>query len=139
MRAPPTLPGLDLAVVSRLKPRVVTPKTGAGRVRKGARVEREIAELHAAVGVIARRVPLSGALGRRLGADWGGDLKIHAFGDDQPPLTAEVKARAAGTGFLTLERWIGSHEVLILKRNNALPTVVLPWATWTRLIGRGRA
>lgn len=140
MKASATLPGLDLAPpVSRLKPRVVKPATAAGRVAKGARVEREIAELHARVGVIARRVPLSGAAAKRLGPDFGGDLRVWVFGDEQPPLVAEVKARSAGGGFIVLEKWLSNHDMLVLKRNHAPPMVVLPWATYARLIDRNQS
>jgi hypothetical protein len=143
MRAPATLPGLNLDPIKLVKPspvtrlkRVVKTLSASGRAKKGFRVEREIAEMHARFGVIARRVPLSGAAARRLGPDFGGDLRIWAFGDDVAPLTAEVKARSAGGGFVVLERWMGEHDLLVLKRNHAAPMVVLPWKTWARVIGR---
>ncbi len=137
MKKPPALlPGLILEPVTKLKRRVISPATASGRVAKGKRIERELAELHAAFGVIARRVPLSGALGKRLGPDFAGDLKIWIRGDAAPPLTAEVKGRADGTGFVVLEKWLGTCDLLILKRNRATPMVVLPWATWAALIRR---
>ncbi len=82
-------------------------------------------------------MPLSGALAKRLGPDFAGDLKIWLWGPDASPATAEVKARAEGGGFVTLERWLAAHDVLILKRNGVPPMVLLPWPTWARLIKRG--
>lgn len=134
----PSIPGLDLPS-SPARPRlIVKPKTASGRAKKGYRVEREIAALHMALGVRAERVPLSGGLAKPLGPEWGGDLKVWLWGADQSPAVAEVKARAAGGGFVQLERWLGSHDLLILKRNNLSPMLLLPWATWARLIGGAR-
>ena len=139
MSAPITLPGLDLPPPAPTPARrIVKPKSARGRVKKGARVEREIAALHLALGIHAERVPLSGALASRLGPDYGGDLKIDLF-PGCARATAEVKARAAGGGFITLEKWLGAHDLLFLKRNGVRPMVVLPWETWARLVGRGAA
>jgi hypothetical protein len=82
------------------------------------------------------KVPLSGALANQLGPDYAGDVKAWVFGPDTTPLTLEVKARAGGTGFITLEHWLGSCDALVLKRNNAPPLVTLPWSVWARLITR---
>lgn len=139
MRAPPTLPGLDLAVVSTVKPRVSKPATPSGRAKKGSRVERELAALHAELGIRAARVPLSGALAKRLGPEFGGDLKIWLFGDDAAPLIGEVKARGSGGGFLTLERWLASHDLMFFKKNGTAPMVVVPWRTWALIIERSRS
>lgn len=79
---------------------------------KGQRIERELVHLHQAAGIDASRVPLSGAVG---GA-YSGDLRIGA-------LTAEVKARASGSGFVQLERWLGEHALLFLKRDRQRPLV----------------
>lgn len=138
MKAPNTLPGLDLPPTASKAPRcIVRPRSASWRAKKGYRVEREIAALHAALGIRAERVPLSGALAKRLGPDFAGDLKVYLFGADGSPATAEVKARAAGGGFVQLERWLGNHDLLILKRNNVQPMILLPWVTWARLIRRG--
>lgn len=32
--------------------------------------------------------------------------------------------------------WIGAHDVLFLKDNNAKPMVLMPWTTWAKLIAR---
>lgn len=133
-----TLPGLDLAPVTRREP-LKRPLSAGGRVRKGTRIEREIAELHAEFGIVARRVPGSGNKAGRLGPDFGGDLRIWVNGDGEPPMVGEVKSRAAGSGFVTLERWLGRNDVLFLRRDRSAPMVVMNWETWATLIARGRA
>ena len=95
--------------------------------RKGYRAEREIVLLHREIGIEAVRMPLSGALG----GDLAGDVEIPGVG------RAEVKARANGEGFKTLERWLGENDVLFLRRDRTTPMVVLPWATYSRIVTRG--
>jgi Holliday junction resolvase len=97
---------------------------GAKSRRKGARCEREIVDLHHAIGIAAERVPLSGAAG----GSFCGDVRIPGLG------TAEVKSRAGGAGFVTLTRWLGDNAALFLRRDRAEPIVVLPWATYARVI-----
>ena len=91
---------------------------------KGARVENELVHAHIDDGIPCQRVPLSGAAG----GSFGGDLVIAGR------FRAEVKARASGEGFTTLERWLGENDVLLLKRNRAAPLVVLPWNVYTKLM-----
>jgi Holliday junction resolvase len=93
---------------------------------KGARIEREIVDLHRALGIHAERVPLSGAV-RYQGN--GADVDIYPFGRDAAPLVGEVKARANGEGFATLDRWLGDNDLLFLRRNGAepLPLVGVTW------------
>jgi Holliday junction resolvase len=98
---------------------------------KGARAEREIARLHAGLGIKAERVPLSGAVRYR---ENGADVDVYAFGPDEAPLVCEVKARASGEGFVTLERWLSDADALFLRRDRSDPLIVLPWQTWLRLI-----
>ncbi len=95
--------------------------------RKGDRCEREIVELHRAAGIPAHRVPLSGSVG----GVYGGDLRIAGS------LRAEVKARACGSGFATLERWLAGSDLLFLRRDRSSPLVVLPWDTYLHLALRG--
>lgn len=90
---------------------------------KGDRCEREIVTLHQAIGITAQRVPLSGAAGGL----FSGDVVI---GD----MRAEVKARKSGDGFKTLETWLGNNDLLFLKRDRQKPIVVLPWATYQKLM-----
>jgi Holliday junction resolvase len=106
---------------------------GRASRQKGDRVERSIVEAHKAIGIHSERYPLSGA-SRFRGS--GHDIDIYPFGKEAAPLVAEVKARRTGEGFATLERWLGTYDVLFLKRNNADPMVVLPWRTWAQLLGK---
>lgn len=99
---------------------------------KGARREREIVGLHKAIGVHAERVPLSGAAG----GHFSGDVAIYIDGLDAAPMVTEVKARKSGSGFVTLEKWLGENDALFLRRDRTEPIIVLPWRTWCRLIGR---
>ena len=108
---------------------------GARRRGKGNRIEREIVERHRALGVHAERYPLSGA-SRFRGS--GHDLDVYAFGREEAPLVAEVKARKNGAGFTVLEAWLGEFDALFLRRNHGEPLVVLPWRMWARLLGRVR-
>jgi Holliday junction resolvase len=101
---------------------------------KGARCEREIVAAHRELGIKAERVPLSGAVRYR---DNGADVDIYAFGQDAAPLVCEIKARASGEGFRTLERWLSDADALFLRRDRAEPLIVLPWRTWRRLVIRG--
>jgi len=90
---------------------------------KGARIERELVHLHQDAGIPASRVPLSGAAG---GA-YSGDLRVC-------DLVAEVKGRKDGNGFTMLERWLGGHHMLFLKRDRQRPMVLLPWSTYITLM-----
>lgn len=92
--------------------------------RKGSRIEREIVQRHVDIGIPAERIPLSGAAG----GSFTGDIDVVGIG------RCEVKARANGNGFTTLENWLGTNAALFLRRNHAEPLVVLPWATYERLI-----
>ena len=101
---------------------------GAHSRRKGGRIEREIVHLHRDAGIEAERVPLSGAAG----GSFAGDVIVAG------ELRAEVKARANGEGFATLERWLGSHDLLFLRRDRAAPLVVMPWTLYARLLAAER-
>jgi hypothetical protein len=134
-----TLPGLDLTpspTPIRIVRSTRKPQSAAGRTRKGKRIEVEITALHEALGIKAIRQPLSGALAKKLGPAYAGDLKLWIYGNDNEPAVAEVKGRGSGAGFTTLEKWLGAHDVLVLKRNGAKPMIVLTWSAWARLVGR---
>ena len=75
----------------------------------------------------AERVPLSGASWYRGN---GADVDVYARGKEEAPLVAECKARKNGSGFTTLENWLGEYDLLFLKRNNREPMVVVPWRVW---------
>lgn len=98
---------------------------------KGLRRERAIVDIHVKSGVRAERVPLSGAA-RYQGN--GADVDIYVRGG--APVRAEVKARSEGSGFRTLERWLGTNDALFLIRDRAAPLVVLPLSVWLELAGR---
>lgn len=98
---------------------------------KGLRRERAIVQLHTACGLRAERVPLSGASRYRGN---GADVDLYVRGAE--PLQAEVKARASGSGFRTLEQWLGDNDALFLVRDRATPLVVLPLPVWLEIAGR---
>lgn len=101
---------------------------------KGARVERKIVDLHLSIGVKAERVPLSGAATFR--NTQGTDVDVYVRGEDEAPFVTEVKARANGEGFVTLEHWLGDADALFLVRDRADPLVLLPWDRWVEIIGK---
>ena len=98
---------------------------------KGLRRERAIVETHLKCGIHAERVPLSGAVRYRGN---GADVDLYVRGSE--PVKAEVKARAEGDGFKTLERWLGGNDALFLWRDRAAPFVVLPLHVWLEIVGR---
>ena len=100
------------------------------------RIERELVNQHKEIGIHAERYPPSG-VSRFRGA--GHHADIDAFGCVKVPIVAAVNGRKSGTGFTTIERWLGEHDVLFLKRNNADPFPVIPWRIWARLLEKVRA
>jgi len=90
---------------------------------KGYRIERELVLKHKEAGIPCKRVPLSGAQ-----EGYPGDLMV------EDKYLAEVKARASGSGFKTLERWLGENDLLFLRRDRADPLVVMPWEMYLRLL-----
>lgn len=104
---------------------------------KGSRRERQIVDLHKAAGIRAERVPLSGAMKFRNTAST--DVDVYARGDQEAPFVCEVKARASGEGFKTLEAWLGEADALFLIRDRAAPMVVVPWDRWLELLAKARA
>jgi Holliday junction resolvase len=109
--------------------------SGARHRRKGDRVERDLVYRHKAIGVHAERYPLSGA-SRFRGS--GHDLDLYAFGKAKPALAVEVKARANGAGFTTLEKWLANYDALFVRRNGADPLIILPWRVWVHILGELR-
>lgn len=100
--------------------------------RKGADIEREIVNRHVEIGIHAERYPQSGATRFR---GKGHDVDVYIFGVDEAPFVAEVKGRKSADGFRMLERWLGDYDLLFLRRNRSDPLVLLPWATWEKLLG----
>lgn len=101
---------------------------------KGARVEREIVELFNDYGVSAERVPLSGAVQFR--DTRGADIDVCFQGKDQGAMVGEIKARANGEGFKTLETWLGDADFLVLKRNRKEPMVLFPFRKLMQAMGK---
>ena len=86
---------------------------------KGRRRERAIVDLHVKCGIRAERVPLSGAVRTRQ------RCRCRSVCARRGAVKAEVKARAAGAGFRTLDRWLGDNDALFLWRDRVAPLVVL--------------
>ena len=102
--------------------------------RKGTRIEREIVTLHEAAGVPCKRVPWSGAIGA-LHPEFTrlkGDVRVRPDTDHE--MVGEVKARAGGSGFKTIERWLGENDLLFLRRDRSKPLVAMPWQTYQKLL-----
>ena len=87
---------------------------------KGARIEHEIVRLHHNVAIPAEKISRSGYTGP--------DLRI------ADEFQAEVKSRGSGQGFATLDRWLGTNDLLFLRRDRQAPFVVMSWATYERLV-----
>jgi hypothetical protein len=83
---------------------------------KGVRTERGIVTLLKASGLVAERVPLSGAVGGR----FSGDIVLPLIGRN---LCVEVKCR--GQGFRELYSWLNGRDVLIVKADRQEPLVIL--------------
>lgn len=99
---------------------------------KGTRVENQIRDMHLAAGVECERVPGSGMFGSSMDKKYSGDLRIPSV--EKPQFVCEVKARKDGAGFATLEKWLGDHDIMFLKRNNQPPMVVLTWEVYIDLM-----
>jgi hypothetical protein len=104
--------------------------TGRSCKAKGSRIEREITELHRDLGVpIEDRSHEKNKGDRVLGPfDSGRGYLVQ--------LTAEIKARKSGEGFAVLDRWLGEHDLLFLRRDRAKPQVLMPWSTYSLMIRR---
>ena len=109
---------------------------------KGARIEREIVLLHRKIGVAAERVPLSG------GAAYQGnmeDVDIYPDGLDEAPLCCQVKGMKTPRGCKGVIDALGEADALFMRFDAppggqvAPPIVVMPWATWERLLNRRKS
>lgn len=99
---------------------------GRKHKQKGDRVERKIVALHKAAGIMAERIPLSGAAG----GSFSGDLKLE-LGEG---LLGEVKARKEAAGWKTIKTWLGNNDVLFLVEDCCEPLVVLTWASYQAVL-----
>jgi hypothetical protein len=87
---------------------------------KGQRVERAMLHLHHDAGVPCCKVSRTGYTGHALQV--------------ADTFTAEVKSRANGEGFSTLARWLGSSDLLFLRRDRQHPLVVMSWSTYITIV-----
>lgn len=108
---------------------------GKSQRDKGARRERELVEHWRNIGVKAQRVPLSGQ-GHGDEGTYAGDVDVFAFGPDEAPLKGEVKARANGSGFKTIQTWLGKQDMLVLHADRSERLYVLPERIMSRLVVR---
>jgi len=97
--------------------------------------------LHRSIGVFAERVPLSG------GTDYQGnkeDLDVYLDGVRFAPLRGQVKGLKGPRGCKGVIDALGDADVLFMRfdaepgQRVKPPLVVMPWATWERLLLRQR-
>lgn len=106
---------------------------GKASRQKGDRHERAIVNFWRALGVKCNRVPLSGASARTSGAEYGGDIDLYAFGEEEAPIIGEAKCR--GGGFKQLYAWLGTqNEFLIVKQDKAERLYVIPERVMRRFV-----
>ena len=91
---------------------------------KGDRFETEVVKSFAADGIVAQRVPLSGAAGGM----FGGDIQV-LLRPGQVKLECKVRARA----WLDLYGWIVGNYALVIKRDREEPLVVMRLSDFKRL------
>lgn len=101
-------------------------KSGRFSKNKGSRIETEITNDLKERGIDAERIVLSGAAGRFHSA-LEHDIRVE-------DLKVEVKARADGKGFVQLEQWMGTADLLMLRRDRRKPDVFMNWDTFCKLI-----
>lgn len=91
---------------------------------KGSAYELEIVRAHHALGIAARKQPLSGSLG----GIWSGDVVVAG-------MSAECKRRRAGFGYLRKALEQGGGSDLLFCRDDHQPSlVVMPWETYTSFL-----
>lgn len=101
---------------------------------KGARKERALVHKFNEIPTCqAERVPLSGAAGGSFGGDIQLKVAMHPERERDMELLVELKARANGEGFKTLERYLGDNDMLVLWKDRDDPMVCLPWKTLERI------
>jgi hypothetical protein len=96
--------------------------------RRGYAVEVQIRDKHISAGIPCERVPLSGSMGGK----YAGDLAIPSV--DSREFILECKARRNGSGFKVLEEWKKGKDILLIKRNNQDPMVVLDFDLYIKLM-----
>ena len=94
---------------------------------KGARYERKIVNILREKNINASRVPLSGSAG----GIFSGDIDIRLFGKK---IRAEVKSRKNGSGFTTINKWLGDNDLLFCIANNQEAMAVMPISTLIKIL-----
>ncbi len=95
---------------------------------KGSGFELEVVRAHQRLGITARKMPLSGALGGEL----SGDVQIAG-------LKGECKRRKKGfTGLYKALEQGGGNDVLFIRDDRRETLVVLPWHTWVLFLDWAR-
>lgn len=97
--------------------------------QKGYRAERKMLNWLKGVGLVARKVPLSGQT-----LDFKDDLEIEWTDGDV--LRAEVKARKSPPPWLTIKKWLGQADLLFLVEDYEEPLVVMPAAMFEVLVAQ---
>lgn len=103
---------------------------GKSSKRKGSEYERRVVRDHEDEGIVARKIPLSGAM-----EGYKGDITVADH------FQGEVKARKGGQGFKTIKKWLGDNDMLFLQEiakqggpKSPKPLVVLPWQVYLELM-----
>ena len=92
--------------------------------RKGDQFERDVVAAFAEHGLLARKMPFSGALG----GNWSGDVHVPVRGEDRK-LECKRRARAFGT----IYGWLGQNYGLVVKDDRCPPLVVLRLEDFAKL------
>lgn len=92
---------------------------------KGSGFEREVVELLKAGGLVARRVPLSGAM-----AEYKGDVMLEI--DGYKLYRIECKRRRAG--FKTLYGWLGDNNFLVFRDDRCEPLIAMRLCDFITLV-----
>ena len=100
---------------------------------KGSEGEREVVQLHRAMGIDAERVPLSDAMAYQ---ENGEDGDVHVQGRGEAPLACQVKRQATDAGWKTLLGQLGDASMLFFRQDRGGWFVLMPLDTYKRLLGR---
>lgn len=98
--------------------------------RKGTGYENEIRDNLIKLGLEAKRQPRSGAE-----QGYPGDVVFRLPGA-RNDLVAECKRRKGTSGFATIKRWIGDHDILFTRADHDETFVHMPWKMFVKLITR---
>ena len=100
---------------------------------KGAEGEREVVQLHKAMGVHAERVPLRGAMAYQGN---GEVVDVYALGRDEAPLVCQVKRLATDAGWKTILGQLGNACALFFRQDRGGWFVLMPLDTYKPLVGK---